>query len=63
MLNSTSTKSNTGYKGISLRNSGTQSGKYEVKVELPNGKKQQVGRYTTLEEAIKARETFIKSLF
>lgn len=62
MQNSKSERSNTGYKGISLRNSGSQAGKFEVKVELPNKKKQQVGRYETLEEALKARVTFIKSL-
>jgi len=63
MQNSKSERSNTGYKGISQRNTGTQAGKFEVKVELPNKSKQQVGRYITLKEAILAREQFIKSLF
>lgn len=62
MKNSKSDKSNTGYKGISQRTTGTQAGKFEVVVRLPNMKKQQVGRYQTLEEAITARINFIKNL-
>lgn len=60
MKNSRSNRSNTGYKGIYQR---SNNGKFEVKVELPNKYKQQVGRFNTLEEAIAARVEFIKALF
>jgi len=60
LKNSTSEASNTGYKGIYLSKS-RKTPKYESQVVTPAGKIY-IGRYDTLEEAVTAREEFIKEL-
>lgn len=64
MENSKSTRSNTGYKGISKR---SRTGNYEVNVRFPEnelGSKHrfQVGTFNDLEIAKQKRIEFIKSL-
>jgi len=73
MINSKSLKSNTGFKGISFDK---RNGKFEIsiayrrKFNYGNGdklrsvvKRHYIGYSETLNEAVKAREDFIKSLF
>lgn len=67
MRNTKTTKSNTGYKGIYYR---ATTGSFEAQIiaarkhpktgQGPH--KIHVGNYPTLREAVKARESFIKSL-
>lgn len=66
--NSKSTRSNTGYKGIT-RHSGT--GKFQAQVSIykrnNDGKMETVTLYskscTTVKEAVKAREDYINNIF
>lgn len=61
MINSKSTRSNTGYKGVLFDK---QSGKFRTRLTLyNNGNGISIGVFETLKEAVKARENFIKSLF
>ncbi len=66
MINSRSERSNTGYKGISLRLREGRNPKYQVQLDYRhNGKRFciHIANTNTLEEAILARQQFIKSLF
>jgi len=64
MMNSKSTQSNTGYKGIYFRKS---LGEFicQLTFRSSSGKSMayHIGQYPTLKEAITARQDFIKSLF
>lgn len=66
-MNSKSERSNTGYKGITYRERKNRIPKYEVHVRLEaktnNNIKVWIGQYEKLDEALTAREEFIKSLF
>lgn len=64
MINSKSTQSNTGYKGIYFRKS---LGEFVCQLTFRSNRGKSVayhiGQYPTLNEAVIARQDFIKSLF
>ena len=61
MENSKSKQSNTGYKGISWSKT---HGKFIARLEYQHRTiNLHIGLYNTLQEAVKAREDLIKSLF
>ena len=65
MENSKSIKSNTGYKGVYFDK---KRGQFEAQISHKSSSRKitksiYVGLYSTVKEAIKAREDFIKSLF
>lgn len=66
-MNSKSNKSNTGFKGITLRKRAGRNDKFQTQVciALRESKPKyiHVGNFDTLEQALDGREQFIKNLF
>lgn len=67
MINSKSNRSNTGFKGITLRKRAGRNDKFQTQVHI-NLKQEKakiihVGNFDTLEDALIGREQFIKNLF
>ena len=67
MINSKSNRSNTGFKGITLRKRAGRNDKFQTQVCVAlregNPKYIHVGNFDTLEEALIGREQFIRNLF
>jgi len=68
LMNSKSERSNTGYKGITYRKQKGRKPVFESKLALWGKDKKLnrtiwIGQFKTVDEAITAREKFIKSLF